>query len=387
MNHPMKTRVIPHARASIGEEEIDAVVGTLRSGWLTGGPMVLAFEQAVSAYLGGPQAVSTNSNTMGLLITLKALGIGPGDEVIIPTNTFVATAMSAHHLGATVVPVDIDPHTLSLAPDRVAAALTPRSRCLLPVHLGGLPRDMEPLHALAARHGLRLVEDAAHALSASRGGEAVGAAHRSDATVFSFYATKTITCGEGGMVTTQNADLAARLRRLRHHGIDRDAFNRQESRSWDYDVVEDGYKANMTDIAAAIGLAQLRKLPALQARRQAIAHRYREAFAPLPLHLPTAPPAGDSHAWHLFIIRLRPEAPLDRDGFMLAMQRRGIQCGLHYIPLHRHSFWRQRLGLTPQAFPVAEEVFASSVTLPLYAAMSDDDVTYVIETVGDLLSC
>jgi len=387
----LKVRIVPHARTSIGEEEIAAVTRTLRSGWLTSGPVVAEFEEAFSRRLGDVHSVATNSNTMGQLITLKALGIGPGDEVIVPTTTFVATAMSAHHLGAKIVPVDIDPITLNIDPARIEEAITPRTRLLLPVHLGGLTCDMKAIQAIAARHDdLQVVEDAAHALLSSRDGHVVGAGG-SAASVFSFYATKSITCGEGGMVTTRDPALAARLRILRHHGIDRDAFNRQESQGWGYDVSEDGYKANMTDISASIGLAQLAKLDAMQTRRTAIAHRYLDAFADLPLALPALPPPGDSHAWHLFIVRLRAISPLEpppmsRDSFISAMQNRGVQCGVHYIPLHRHSFWQRQLALDEARFPVAEATFATSVTLPLYAAMSDDDVDYVIETVRGLLS-
>lgn len=382
----VKTRVIPHARASIGDEEAAAVVHTLKSGWLTTGPVVSEFEAAFSKYLGGGvRSVATNSNTMGLMIALKALGIGPGDEVIVPTNTFVATAMSAYHLGATVVPVDIDPVSLCISPERVEQAVTDRTRMVLPVHLGGLSCDMDAIHDIAARHRLLVVEDAAHALSASWKGVPIGAG-RSAATVFSFYATKSITCGEGGMVTTADPDLAGRLCRLRHHGIDRDAFNRLGRQSWEYDVAEDGFKANMTDLAAAIGLVQLTKLDDLHRRRDAIARRYLKAFADLPVTLPAGPAEGDRHSWHLFIIRLQKTAPIDRDAFLNAMQARGIQCGVHYVPLHRHSFWQGRLAFSIDDFPVAESVFSSTVTIPLYAAMSDDDVDYVINVVRGLLS-
>jgi dTDP-4-amino-4,6-dideoxygalactose transaminase len=377
---------VPHSRVELGEEEIDAVVRTLRSGWLTGGPAVNEFEQSFADYLGGAvTAVATNSNTMGLLIAMRAMGIGPGDEVVVPTNTFVATAMSAYNLGATPVPVDIDPATLTIDPARIEAAITPRTRMVVPVHLGGLACDMAAIGDIARRHGLKVIEDAAHALPTTFDGSLVGAGG-SNAAVFSFYATKSITTGEGGMVVTGDPSLAARMSRLRLHGIDKDPFNRESGHSWAYEVVETGFKANMTDIAASIGLAQLARLDRMWARRDEIARRYTEAFAHLPLTLPAGPKPGDKHAWHLYIIRLAPQAPLTRDAFIDAMMACGIQCGVHYIPLHRHSHWRTSLGLQAGDFPVAEQVFASTVTLPLFAAMADDEVSYVIDTVSHLLS-
>jgi dTDP-4-amino-4,6-dideoxygalactose transaminase len=377
---------VPQSRADIGEAEVEAVAHTLRSGWLTAGPAVQEFETAFRDFLGGSgHAIATNSATLGLLVALKALGVGPGDEVVTTTNTFVATAMSAHHLGAKPVLVDIDPRTLTIDPERVEAAVTPRTRVVLPVHLGGLACDMDAIHDIAARHRLSVVEDAAHALPTTWRGRMVGAG-ASAATVFSFYATKSITTGEGGMITTADSDLARRMRRLRQHGIDRDAFQRLNASSWEYDVCEDGFKANMTDIAASLGLVQLRKLDGMWRRRDQIARRYLTAFADLPLQLPATPLPGDTHGWHLFIVQLLPDAPLTRDGFITAMNARRIQCGVHYPPLHRHSFWRSTLGVEPGAFPEAEKVFSRTVTLPLFSAMSDEEVNYVIDAVRSLLT-
>lgn len=377
---------VPQSRAEIGNAEIEAVTRALRSGWLTTGPAVYEFEAAFAAYLSGSvHAAATNSNTLGLLIAMKALGIGPGDEVITTTNTFVATAMPAYHLGAKPVLVDIDPHTLLIDPARIEAVITPRTRLLLPVHLGGLACDMEAIHDIATRHGLSVIEDAAHALPTTCNGRMVGAGE-SAATVFSFYATKSITTGEGGMVTTTDQDLAQRMRRLRQHGIDRNAFNRLTGNPWAYDVVEAGLKCNMTDIAASLGIVQLGKLDRMWQRRTEIARRYQSAFANLPLVLPAEPQPGDKHAWHLYIVQLRAEAALPRDAFISAMASNGIQCSVHYIPLHRHTFWRSTFDLDPRDFPEAEQIFATSVTLPLFAAMTEDEVEYVIDVVQSLLA-
>lgn len=377
---------VPQSRADIGEKDIEAVVRTLRSGWLTSGPSVLEFERAFSDYMGGTvQAVSVASVTVGLTIAMKALGVGPGDEVITTTNTFSATAMSAYHLGARPVLVDIDPHTLTIDPAKIEAAITPRTKVLLPVHLAGLSCDMDAIGELACRHNLHVIEDAAHALPTTWKGRLVGSG-AATASVFSFYTTKSITTGEGGMVTTADPDLASRMRRLRLHGIDRDAFSRLSGNSWQYDVAEAGLKANMTDIAASLGVVQLAKLDGMWARRTEIAQRYLHELAGLPLILPADARSGDRHAWHLFICRLSSEAPIGRNDFVTAMAAHGVQCAVHYIPLHRHSFWRATLGVTEAAFPQAEAVFNSTVTLPLFSAMTDDDVRYVIDVTRSILS-
>lgn len=377
---------VPQSRADITEEEIDAVAQTLRSGWLTSGPAVRDFEHAFSDYLGGGiHASATNSATLGLITALKAIGIGPGDEVITTTNTFTATAAAVHHLGGTPVLVDIDSDTLNIEPNRIEAAITPRTRALVPVHLGGLACDMDAIHDIATRHGLLVVEDAAHALPASSRGETVGAG-RSAATVFSFYATKSITTGEGGMITCGDPALAERIKRLRLHGISSDAFNRLNGNTWLYDVTEAGFKANMTDIAASIGLVQLRKLDAMWQRRNDIARRYYEGLADLPLVLPAQPLPGDRHARHLFIVRLLPEVPFGRDQFIASMAELGVQCSVHYTPLHRHTVWQTLLDVDGRDFPVAEAVFARSLSLPLFSAMTDDDVSTVIEAVRSLLA-
>jgi dTDP-4-amino-4,6-dideoxygalactose transaminase len=380
---------LPFALPEIGEEEIAEVVDTLRSGWITTGPKAKRFEAEFAAFLGDASlhAVAVNSATAGLHLALEALGIGPGDEVITTTHTFTATAEVARYLGADVVLVDIDPATLNIDPRAVEAAITPRTNAIMPVHYAGLAADMPAILAIARRHGLKVVEDAAHALPTTCGGALVGTL-ASDACVFSFYANKTITTGEGGMLVTRDAELARRARVMRLHGMSRDAFDRFTASvpSWAYEIVAPGFKYNLTDIAAALGLQQLKRLAAFQQRREAIAAAYDAAFADLPIVLPPRPAPGDGHAWHLYVIRLADAAPLSRDRFVEKMFEAGIGCSVHYIPLHLHPYWRDRYGLVPQQFPHSQRAYERMLTLPLYTRMSDADVARVAGTVRRLLA-
>lgn len=378
---------LPFALPDIGEEEIRAVETCLRSGWVTTGPMTRRFEQEFAAYLGGQvEAISVNSATAGLHLALESLGIGPGDEVIVPTMTFTATAEVVRYLGARPVFADVDPATLNLCPKAVEAAISGRTRAIVPVHYAGLACDMAALHALAARHGLRVVEDAAHAFPTRYQHQLVGTL-ASDITVFSFYANKTMTTGEGGMVVTRDPALAARIRCMRLHGISRDAFDRYTSRvpAWHYEVVAAGFKYNLTDIASAIGIEQLRKIDRFQQRRAFLAQRYDQALAGLPLLLPAGPGPGASHAWHLYVVRLRPEAALGRDELIRRLSELGIGTSVHFIPLHRHPYWRDSYGLRPEDFPVADSSFASMLSLPLYTRMSEADQDRVIRALHTLL--
>ncbi|HXK55434.1 MAG: DegT/DnrJ/EryC1/StrS aminotransferase family protein [Gammaproteobacteria bacterium] len=387
MNRIKSNDHIPFSRPEIGEEEIAEVVATLRGGWITTGPRAVAFEQAFAEYIGGgSEAIAVNSATAGLHLALEGLGIGPGDEVITTTNTFTATAEVVRYLGADPVIVDIRPDTLNIDPACIEAALTPRTRAVIPVHFGGLACDMDAIFSIAGKHGLKIVEDAAHALPSSYAGVRIGAL-RSDATVFSFYANKTITTGEGGMIVTRNRDLAARCRIMRLHGISRDVFDRYRSTlpSWHYDVVAPGFKYNLTDIAAAIGIHQLRKADLFQAARQRLAERYLEQFDGLPVELPVAGGAGNLHAWHLFVIRLSSAAKIDRDSFIDQLAARGIGTSVHFIPLHLHSYWKKRYALNTEAFPVATHCYRGSVSLPLFPGMSDAEQERVIAAVRELL--
>ncbi|MDI4632527.1 DegT/DnrJ/EryC1/StrS family aminotransferase [Pelomonas sp. V22] len=379
---------LPFALPEIGEDEINEVVDTLRSGWVTTGPKARKFEQDFAAFLGEPQleCISVNSATAGLHLALEAIGIGPGDEVITTTHTFTATAEVVRYLGADVVLVDIDPATLNIDPKLVEAAITPRTKAIVPVHYAGLAVDMIAILDIARKHGLRVVEDAAHALPTTMEKELIGTMG-SDATVFSFYANKTMTTGEGGMLVTRNAELAKRAKVMRLHGINRDAFDRFTAKvpSWYYEIVAPGFKYNLTDIAAALGIHQLKRIPAFQARREQIAQQYLEAFADLPLVMPPLPIEGDTHSWHLFVLRLADDLEIERDVFIEQMYARGIGCSVHYIPLHLQPYWRDRYHLRPEQFPHSQKAYERMLSIPLYTAMTEADVQRVITAVREIV--
>lgn len=380
-------RFLPFSLPEIDDDEIHAVSECLRSGWITTGPKTKQFEEEFAAYLGGDvEAVSVNSATAGLHLALEALGIGPGDEVIVPTLTFTATAEVVRYLGADPVLVDIDPVTLTIDPASVKAAITEKSKAMIPVHYGGLACDMDALTAIAREYGLHVVEDAAHAFPTRYKGRIVGRLD-SDATVFSFYANKTMTTGEGGMIITRNPELAARARVMRIHGISRDVFDRfvSETPSWFYEVIAPGFKYNLTDIASAIGIAQLRKIDRFFRRRQELARRYYSELSDLPLTLPADADEDGGHAWHLFVARLTDTARLGRDQLIHRLSDKGIGTSVHYIPLHRHPYWRRRYDLRPEQFPNAESAYHRMVSLPLYTRMTDEDQTRVIRTLRELL--
>jgi dTDP-4-amino-4,6-dideoxygalactose transaminase len=385
----MSQPFLPFALPEIGEEEIAEVVDTLRSGWVTTGPKTRRFEQAFTEFLGDPaiESLAVNSATAGLHLALEALGIGPGDEVITTTHTFTATAEVVRYLGADVSLVDIDPATLCIDVDAVEAAITPRTRAVIPVHFGGRAADMSRLLPLARRHGLKVVEDAAHALPTTSGGRLVGTLG-TDACVFSFYANKTITTGEGGMVVTRDPGIAKRMKVMRLHGMNRDAFDRFTATvpSWYYEIVAPGFKYNLTDIAAALGLHQLKRLPAFQKRREEIAAQFHEGLADLPVILPPGPAEGDVHAWHLYVLRLADEAPIGRDKLVERLFAAGIGCSVHYIPLHLQPYWRDRYGLEAEDFPCSQRAYEATLSLPLYTRMTEADVQRVVGAVRAALA-
>lgn len=372
---------LPFALPDIGEAEIDAVVEALRSGWLSSGPRVKEFEEQFGRFCGeGVHAVSVNSATAGLHLALEAAGVQAGDEVLVPTWTFTATAEVVRYLGAEPVLVDVDPVTLNMDLQAAAAAVTERTRAIMPVHFAGAAMSPSGLRDFAVRHRLIVVEDAAHSLPATCEGEMVGSG-TSAATVFSFYATKTITTGEGGMVVTRDPELAARVRVMRLHGISRDAFDRYRSHTpaWQYDVVAPGYKYNLTDPAAAMGLVQLSRAREMHLRRVEIAARYDEAFSDLDLTLPAHVASEDIHAWHLYVVRVAKGD--DRDTFVRGLSDHGVGSSVHFIPLHLHPYWRDRGELTPEVFPVASAEFQRVVSLPLFSSMDDAQVERVVRAV------
>ncbi len=379
---------IPFALPDIGEEEIAEVVDSLRSGWITTGPKTRRFEQEFAEFLGGDvEAVAVNSATAGLHLALEAIGIGPDDEVITTTHTFTATAEVIRYMGAHPVLVDVDPRSMTIDPERVESAITPRTRAVIPVHYGGLACDMPRLAEIARDRNLMIVEDAAHALPTTCGGKLIGTLD-SDSTVFSFYATKTLATGEGGMLVTRNPRIAQRARVMRLHGIDRDAFDRYVSKkpAWHYEVVAPGFKYNMTDVAASMGIHQLAKVRRFQARRAELAARYASELRGLPVLTPRDADPGDTHAWHLYVIRLTAGAGIGRDAFIQRMAEQGVGCSVHYIPLHLHPYWRDTYRLRPEQFPHSQALFESAISLPIYTRMTDDDQSHVLDAVRRTLS-
>lgn len=385
----MEQKFIPFALPDIGEEEIDSVVATLRSGWVTTGPKTHEFEQAFAAYLGGNvEAVAVNSATAGLHLALEACGVKSGDEVIVPTLTFTASAEIIRYLGADPVFIDCDPTTLNLDIKQIEAKITPRTKAIVPVHFAGLACDMEQILAIARKYKLKVIEDAAHTLPSKINSILIGQ-HESDAIVYSFYATKTITTGEGGMIVTKNSDIANRCKTMRLHGINRNAFDRYVSTkpSWYYEVVAPGYKYNLADIASAIGLSQLAKANRFHKRRSQMAERYFAELKSLPLKMPpnVANRATDIHSWHLFVINLLPAANLTRDDFIARMSEAKIGTSVHFIPLHLQPYWKNTYNLDSEDFPHATKYYRTAVSLPIYTKMSDDEQEYIIKTIKKIL--
>lgn len=381
---------LPFARPDITEAEIEAVTETIRSGWLTTGPNAAAFEKEMAEFLGDADimCVAVNSATAGLHLAVEALGIGPGDEVLVPTWTFTSTAEVVRYVGADPILVDVDPATLNIDFQDAERKISDRTKAVMPVHLAGIPVDARELEDFASRHQLLVVEDAAHAFPVRSNGKLVGNS-TSDAVVFSFYATKTITTGEGGMVMVRSEDLAQRMRTMRLHGISRDVFNRYQSTvpAWRYDVVAPGFKYNLPDTAAAMGRVQLGRAVEMRDRRREIAYRYLEAFRDLPIELPLVPEDPENHAWHLFMLRVDAgTAGLHRDEFINRMSDEGVGTSVHFIPLHLHPYWKDACSADDADFPVATREFERAVSLPIFSSMTDGDVDKVIGAVGRVLA-
>lgn len=379
---------VPYFRLELDNEEIDAVVSVLKSGWLTTGAQCAAFEREFAAAIGRDvQAIAVNSNTSGMHLALEAANIGPGDEVIVPDLTFTATAEVVRYLGAEAIFVDVLPDTLCMDPVEVQKAITERTKAIIPVHFGGLCADLARLKTIADRHGLVIIEDAAHSFPSSYQGKMVGN-HNTFATVFSFYANKTITTGEGGMIVTTHDAVAQRCRVMRLHGIDRDAFRRfqGDSSAWRYDIIAPGFKYNLTDIAAALGRKQLARAFDMRERRAEIASLYLDELRDLPLELPPGAPDGDLHAWHLFPVRLNKTAPLNRQALEARLTAAEIGYSIHYTPLHKMTYWSGRYGLGDNHFPVATSYFERCISLPLFSSMTQDEAREVISVLRDALS-
>ena len=380
----MRSKFLPFSPPFIGEEEIAEVVDTLRTDWITTGPKTKQFESDFAQFVGAPDALAVSSATDAMQVALAALGTGPGDEIITTTMTFCSTVHVIEHLGARPVLVDVEPDTLCIDPKAVERAVTSRTKGVLPVHIYGHPCDLDPLLDLAGARKLFVLEDAAHSLPARYKGRLVGTI--GTATAFSFYATKNMTTGEGGMLTG-DPDLIARARMWSLHGMSRDAYKRYSSEgSWFYEVVLPGFKCNMTDIQASLGLQQLKKLPRFQDRRRQVVQRYQSELGGLPeLETPTERADVES-AWHIYPLRLNLEAlRIGRSQFIEELRTRNIGASVHFIPVHVHPYYREKYGYAIHDFPVAAANYERLVSLPLHPRLSDEDVDDVIEAVRDIV--
>jgi perosamine synthetase len=380
----MRSSWLPFALPDIDDDERREVAEVLSSGWITTGPKVRDFEESFAAYVGATHAVAVNSCTAALHLALEAAGVRRGDRVVTTPYTFAATAEVIRYFHATPVFVDVEPDSLNLDPARLEDAIE-GARAVIPVHLAGYPCRIDEIRRIARRHEVTVIEDAAEALPTRAAGRLVGTL--SDFTCFSFYATKAVATGEGGMLCTEDADRAERCRLMSLHGISRDAWKRYRADgSWCYEIVAPGYKYNMTDLAAALGLAQLRKVDRMWARRAEIALRYDSAFADLfELERPHRDPAHQ-HAWQLYMLRLRLDRMrIDRAAFVDELKRRNVGASVHFIPLHLHPYYRDTYGFVPDDFPVAHREFLREVSLPIYSRMTDDDVADVVEAVRSIV--
>jgi dTDP-4-amino-4,6-dideoxygalactose transaminase len=381
----LRESFLPFHVPEIGEEDITAVTEALRSGWLTAGPRVKEFEARFARYTGAANAVAVNSGTAALHLALEAAGIGPGDEVLVPTLTFAATAEVVVQLGAKPVLVDCSPDTLNIDPAALEKAISPRCKAVIPVHFAGHPCDMDAITELAAIHHLVVVEDAAHALPARWRGTMVGTI--GDLTCFSFYATKTITTGEGGMITTGNAEWAERMRIMSLHGISKDAWKRYTAEgSWRYEIIAAGYKYNMTDTAAALGISQLARCEDFLRARVRCKKLYDEGFAAEPAIQTPVTREGVEHAWHLYVIRIDPrQLRINRDQMIDLLKERNIGVAVHFIPLHLHPYYRATYGHAPADFPNASAAFQRIISLPIYPRLTAADIQDVVTAVTDII--
>jgi len=374
---------VPFHRSDMGEEEVQAVTDVIRSGWLTTGEKTAQFEREFAQYVGASHAVAVSSCTAALHLSLDAIGLRRGDEVLAPTNTFTATAEVATYMGAKPVLVDIDSRTLNLCVKDAERKITPRTRAIIPVHVAGLPCDLDDIHALAETHNLRVIEDAAHALPSSYRDRQIGAI--SELTAFSFYATKTLNTGEGGMVTTDNETCAQRIRTMRLHGISR---NKRDPRNeWNYEVQETGYKYNLTDLQSALGIVQLAKCDAMSQTRRRIAESYTNAFQSIEALETPFTQTDRQSSWHLYVLRIHNHMlRIDRDRFIQELAERGVHASVHFIPLHLHPAYQKRYGYREGDLPAAEHEYHRYFSLPIYPTMSVAEVEYVISSVAEVVA-
>jgi dTDP-4-amino-4,6-dideoxygalactose transaminase len=381
----LRVHFLPFALPDTDDRELAEIREVLKAGWVTTGPKTKKFEAEFAARVGAKHAIAVNSCTAAMHLALEAIGLREGDEVITTPYTFAATAEVVRYFGAQPRFVDVDPVTLNINPDLLEASVTPRTKAILPVHVAGLPADLDPILEIACRRGVPVIEDAAHAFPSLYKGKMIGSI--GDITCFSFYATKTITTGEGGMICTNNDAWAERCRTMSLHGISKDAWKRYTAEgSWYYEIIAPGFKYNMTDVAAAIGRVQLDKAQAMLERRQEIANRYNAAFSAF-RELGIPPDRADcQHAWHLYMLRLRLDRlRIDRAQCIELLKERNIGASVHFIPLHLHPYYRETYGFQPEDFPVAYHEYLREISLPIYSKMSGADVDDVIHAVLDIV--
>lgn len=373
---------IPFHKTHTTEEEINAVTEAIKSGWLTMGPKVVEFEEKFKEYVGSDEAVSMNSATAALHLGLKAVGIKHGDEVILPTNTFVATAEVVTYFNAIPVLCDIEEDTHNIDISKIEALITDKTRAIIPVHFAGQPCDMDELYKIAEKYNLKIVEDAAHAIPSSYKGIMIGNLEKSDITCFSFYATKTLSTGEGGMATTNNPKYAKHMKINRLHGISRDAWDRYTTKgAWHYEIVDNGCKYNTTDINAAVGLVQLKKQNMLKEKRAYIASVYNEAFKTLKnVQLPFVKDDRET-SWHLYVIKID-----NRDEVIERLKEAGVGCSVHFIPIHNHPYYKEKYNYNYEDYPVANRVHEKSLSLPIYPDMSEEEIAFVVKNVKEVIA-
>jgi perosamine synthetase len=377
---------VPFHRADLGEAEVQAVSDVIRSGWLTMGAKTFEFERQFASYVGASHAIAVSSCTAALHLSLEAIGLSCGDEVLVPTTTFTASAEVVAYFGARPVFVDIDAASMNMDPREAERKITTRTKAIIPVHLAGTPCEMAEITHLADQYNLRVVEDAAHALPSSYKGKRIGTV--SELTAFSFYATKTLTTGEGGMITTENEDLVKRLQLMRLHGIARDAWKRYSAEgSWFYEVLDTGYKYNLTDLQAALGIVQLAKCDEMTSARSRIAARYTAAFQSLECVETPHIPADCATSWHLYLLRLQlDQLRIDRGQFIRELAERGVRTSVHFIPLHLQPAYQRNYGYKNGDLPVAEREYQRSLSLPIFSSMREEEIEQVIWAVSEVAS-